>query len=47
MVATDAWQIIIMFLSVVVVVILGTISLGGPIEVFKKADAGGRIEFFK
>lgn len=46
-VATDAWQISIMFLSVVVVVILGTFNFGGPAKVIEKAFEGGRIEFFK
>lgn len=44
---TDAWQIIIMFISVVVVVLIGTIHLGGPVNVFEKATEGGRISFFK
>lgn len=44
---TDAWQIIIMFISVVVVVVIGTFHLGGPVQVFDKAVEGGRISFFK
>ncbi|XP_070495286.1 sodium-coupled monocarboxylate transporter 2 [Chironomus tepperi] len=43
---TDAWQIIIMFISVVVVTIIGTVYLGGPSVVFDRAMEGGRIEFF-
>ncbi|CRL01594.1 CLUMA_CG014432, isoform A [Clunio marinus] len=43
---TDAWQIIIMFIGVVVVVIIGTFHLGGPSKVFEKAFEGGRIDFF-
>ena len=44
---TDAWQVMVMFASVVVVTTLGTISLGGPSEVFRRATEGGRIELFK
>lgn len=46
-VATDAWQISIMFLSVVVVVVIGSINNGGLVKVFEKAFEGGRIEFFE
>lgn len=46
-VCTDAWQIIIMFISVVVVTIIGTFHLGGPAAVFDRAFEGGRIEFLK
>lgn len=46
-VTTDAWQISIMFVSVIVVAILGTVHLGGPANVFDRALEGGRIEFFK
>lgn len=44
---TDAWQITIMFISVVVVALLGSINFGGPAKVFERAMEGGRIEFFK
>lgn len=44
---TDAWQIIIMFISVVVVTIIGSVYLGGPSVVFDRAMQGGRIEFHK
>lgn len=44
---TDAWQIIIMFISVVVVVLIGSFHLGGPAKVFERAVQGGRIEFLK
>lgn len=44
---TDAWQIIIMFLSVVVVTLIGTFTMGGFEEVMRIATEGGRIEFFK
>lgn len=37
----------VMFLSVVVVVTIGTVALGGPAEVFKKAIQGERIQFLK
>lgn len=36
-----------MFISVVIVAILGTVHLNGPIEVFKTASEGGRLEIFK
>ncbi|CAD7080203.1 unnamed protein product [Hermetia illucens] len=42
---TDAWQVMVMFISVVAVVILGTIHIGGVEDVFKKASEGGRIIF--
>lgn len=44
---TDAWQIIIMFISVVVVTVLGSINLGGPTKIFERAMEGGRIEFLE
>lgn len=44
---TDAWQVMVMFISVVVVVTIGTIAIGGPAEVFEKALYGERIQFFK
>lgn len=47
MVHTDAWQIIVMFISVVIVVILGTIYAEGFSDVFKTAADGGRIIFGK
>lgn len=42
---TDAWQILVMFLSVVIVVILGTIYSNGFGDVFKTASDGGRLIF--
>lgn len=44
---TDAWQIIIMFVSVVVVTFIGSYNLGGPTKIFERAFEGGRINFFK
>lgn len=44
---TDAWQIFVMFVSVIVVTVLGTIANGGVFKVFETASNGGRIEFFK
>lgn len=44
---TDAWQIIVMFISVVVVTTMGTHAQGGLGEVFERAAAGGRLQFFK
>uniref|UniRef100_A0A182TME0 Sodium-coupled monocarboxylate transporter 1 n=1 Tax=Anopheles melas TaxID=34690 RepID=A0A182TME0_9DIPT len=43
---TDAWQVVVMFISVVVVVIIGTIALGGPDVIWDRAVEGGRIDFF-
>lgn len=43
---TDAWQVLVMFVSVIVVVILGTIEVGGPAEAFKYASEGGRLIMF-
>ncbi|XP_062548311.1 sodium-coupled monocarboxylate transporter 1 [Armigeres subalbatus] len=43
---TDAWQVVVMFISVVIVVILGTISIGDPEIIWKRAELGGRIDFF-
>lgn len=44
---TDAWQVMVMFLSMVVIVVLGTITLGGFDNIFKIAADGDRIIFFK
>lgn len=44
-VSTDAWQILVMFISVTVVVVIGTIYIGGPVEVIKRSAEGGRILF--
>lgn len=44
---TDAWQIIIVFISVVVVVVIGTWKQSGFDYIFEKAAEGGRIKFFK
>lgn len=43
---TDAWQIIIMFVSVIVVTAMGTFYIGGPSVVFDRAIEGGRLVFF-
>lgn len=42
-VSTDAWQILVMFLSVTLVVVIGTVAIGGPVEVIKRSKEGGRI----
>lgn len=44
---TDAWQVIVMFISVVVVTALGTAVVGGFDKVFERAMEGGRISLFK
>lgn len=36
-----------MFISVVVVTVLGTRALGGFQKVFERASEGGRVQFFK
>ncbi|XP_058452646.1 sodium-coupled monocarboxylate transporter 1 isoform X2 [Malaya genurostris] len=43
---TDAWQVVVMFISVVIVVILGTIVIGDPSIIWDRSEAGGRIDFF-
>lgn len=40
---TDTWQILVMFIAVVVVVILGTIAVGGPAVVWNLNELGGRL----
>lgn len=47
MVYTDAWQVMVMFLSMIVIVVLGTITLGGFKEIFDRAADGERLVFFK
>ena len=44
---TDAWQVVVMFISVVVVVIIGTIAVGGLDVIWERSMEGGRIDFFK
>ncbi|CAB3369932.1 Hypothetical predicted protein [Cloeon dipterum] len=43
---TDTLQTFAMIIGVVVVVILGTIEVGGVTEVFNRADESGRLVFF-
>jgi solute carrier family 5 (sodium-coupled monocarboxylate transporter), member 8/12 len=43
----DTLQTFAMIAAVVVVVIMGTIEVGGVGEVFRRADASGRLVFFK
>ncbi|XP_065163500.1 sodium-coupled monocarboxylate transporter 1 isoform X2 [Atheta coriaria] len=43
---TDTWQIIVMFISVVVVVVLGTVAIdGGFDKIWDRNDKGGRLIF--
>ncbi|KAK4879879.1 hypothetical protein RN001_008025 [Aquatica leii] len=42
---TDTWQIIVMFISVIVIVILGSNAIGGPIVVWHRGSEGGRLIF--
>lgn len=44
---TDAWQIVIMFISVLVVAVLGTLNFDGFAKVFERAEEGGRLQFLK
>lgn len=44
---TDAWQIVVMFLSVIIIVICGTVDLDGFGAIFQIADEGKRLTFFK
>uniref|UniRef100_A0A182SF73 Sodium-coupled monocarboxylate transporter 1 n=1 Tax=Anopheles maculatus TaxID=74869 RepID=A0A182SF73_9DIPT len=43
---TDAWQVVVMFISVVVVIVIGTIGIGGLDVVWDRSEKGGRIDFF-
>ncbi|XP_074040290.1 sodium/solute co-transporter-like 5A11 [Leptinotarsa decemlineata] len=43
---TDSWQVIAMFISVIVVVILGTIAVGGPSVIIDLTNRGQRFIFF-
>ncbi|GAB6023076.1 Sodium-coupled monocarboxylate transporter 1 [Chamberlinius hualienensis] len=43
---TDAFQLFVMFGSMLAVIIKGFIDLGGISEVWHRAELGGRIEFF-
>jgi sodium-coupled monocarboxylate transporter 8/12 len=40
---TDTWQTVVMFISVLVVVILGIISVGGMNVIIERAYAGNRL----
>lgn len=44
---TDVLQILIMFLGLIAVVVIACIDVGGVSQVFKIANEGQRIEFFK
>lgn len=43
---TDTWQIVVMFISVIVIITLGTVNIGGYGYVWSKSYEGGRINFF-
>lgn len=47
MVYTDVVQTVVMFLGLIAVIAIACINVGGIYEVFKIADEGQRIEFFK
>ena len=44
---TDALQTFLMFGGVIIVMILGTVSVGGPGVVWERSHQSGRLEFFK
>lgn len=44
---TDLFQSLLMFSAVFAVIAKGTIDVGGLSEVWRLADEGKRIEFFK
>ncbi|KAK4878994.1 hypothetical protein RN001_007140 [Aquatica leii] len=43
---TDTVQTIVMTAALIVVLVMGTISVGGFTEVWNRSDLGGRLEFF-
>lgn len=44
---TDTVQTVMILASVITVAVIGTISVGGVVEVWNRNDATGRIDFFK
>lgn len=44
---TDAFQMIIIWIALLVLIIKSTIDVGGISYVFEKADDGGKLEFNK
>ncbi|XP_067669722.1 sodium-coupled monocarboxylate transporter 1-like [Haliotis asinina] len=44
---TDVFQAVIMFTGVVAILIKGTVQVGGPSEVWRRANIGGRNNLFK
>ncbi|XP_046571797.1 sodium-dependent multivitamin transporter-like isoform X2 [Haliotis rubra] len=44
---TDVFQAVIMFTGVVAILIKGTVQVGGPSEVWRRANNGGRNNLFK
>lgn len=47
MVWTDAFQVGVMVLAVVTVTSLGTYQIGGPTEIWDRAEKAKRIQFLK
>ncbi|KAF5303091.1 hypothetical protein FQR65_LT08422 [Abscondita terminalis] len=43
---TDTVQMVVMTAALIVVLVMGTISVGGFAEVWRRSDLGGRLEFF-
>ena len=44
---TDALQLVVLVAASVVVITLGVIMIGGPSELYDRANVGGRLELFK
>ena len=47
MVWTDAFQMTVLYVGLVVMITIGAIAVGGPGIVFERALAGGRLNFLK
>jgi len=43
---TDVFQAVVMTMGILAILIKGTMEAGGPSEVWRKADEGGRLNFF-
>jgi sodium-coupled monocarboxylate transporter 8/12 len=44
---TDALQTVLMFGGMLVVIVIGTVAIGGTSVVWQRGEESGRIEFFK
>ncbi|KAF0289564.1 putative sodium-dependent multivitamin transporter [Amphibalanus amphitrite] len=43
---TDVFQTLLMFAAIFAVIAVGCVTMGGPAEIWRVAEEGGRIEFF-